>query len=283
MSIFIRYQHFIPQRFSTRVFGWLSTRQNQAFKNYSIRKFINVYNVNIDEAEITDIKQYPTFNDFFSRRLKPGARPLADFNHFVSPADGFVSAIGHIDDGQIFQAKGHDYSLNDLLAGNTHENDFKDGDFVTCYLSPKDYHRVHAPLGGTVTSMTFVPGKLFSVNAYSVDNIPGLFARNERLIVHMETEHGPMCIILVGALNVGSMFTSWQGVIKSNAKQTWQYPDGIQIERGGEIGGFLMGSTVIVLLPKGWVTWDPALQTGSHIQCGQSLGELSSRIRPSKR
>ncbi|MFI4957311.1 MAG: archaetidylserine decarboxylase [Gammaproteobacteria bacterium] len=265
----------IPQRTMTRFFGWLSACRIPVIKNYFIRTFDKRFGINWEDAEFSTPDAYADFNTFFSRRLKPGKRPLAPLPAFVSPVDGFVSQIGPIEGDQLFQAKGHTYTLIDLLAGNEKQAAvFRDGAFATLYLSPKDYHRVHTPLEGRVTSMTFVPGTLFSVNEATVNDAPNLFARNERLICYIDTAHGPMAIILVAALNVGSMFTPWHGVVKADGINTWDYADKpISLARGDEVGGFLMGSTAIVLMPKGSVTWE-ALPTQTPIVLGQKIGVI---------
>jgi phosphatidylserine decarboxylase len=263
------------QRLMTQFFGCMARVRVPFIKNKLIRMFDDRFHVNWDDAAYASPENYIDFNAFFSRQLKPGKRPFAPLPAFVSPVDGFISQIGTIQQDQLFQAKGHLYSLVDLLAGN-HEKaqTFQDGSFATLYLSPKDYHRVHTPLDARVTAMTFVPGTLFSVNDASVNTTPNLFARNERLICYLETGHGPMAIILVAALNVGSMFTPWHGVVKSKQIYTWDYHDNpIPLSRGDEIGGFLMGSTAIVLLPKEVVTW-ATLPTLTSIVLGESIGTL---------
>lgn len=264
------------QRTMTDFFGWLSSRRTPFVKNTLIRLFDKRFNIAWDDAECASPEGYADFNAFFSRKLKPGKRPFAPLPAFVSPVDGFISHIGPIEGHQLFQAKGHTYTLVDLLAGNTAKAaDFQEGNFATLYLSPRDYHRIHTPLDARVTSMTFVPGTLYPVNDASVSQTPNLFARNERLICYMDTAIGPMAIILVAALNVGSMFTPWHGVVKAAGVHTWDYTDKpIALNRGDEIGGFLMGSTAIVLLPRDAVTWSP-MPTQTPIVMGQALGAVN--------
>lgn len=247
------YRKLVPQRVSTTVFGWLAECRIPAVKNYLISKFISKMQVNMDEALVSDVSQYENFNAFFSRKLKADARPLADEQQFISPADGFISEVGTIEKDAILQAKGHNFSAAALLADDSHP--YQDGAFITIYLSPKDYHRVHTPLAGTLKRMTFIPGKLFSVDEHSVANIENLFARNERIVCEFTTQHGPMAVVLVGAYNVGSMFTAWHGEVKANSIQYWDYDGTTKLQRGDEVGGFLMGSTAIVLLPKDVVQW----------------------------
>ncbi|MCB1800388.1 MAG: phosphatidylserine decarboxylase [Gammaproteobacteria bacterium] len=246
-------------------------------KNLLIDRISQRYGVDMSEAAEPHAQTYASFNDFFTRALKDDARPIAP-NAIVSPADGRVSQIGGIDGDSLVQAKGHNFSLQALLAGDrTAAMAFEDGSFTTIYLSPKDYHRVHIPYAGTLRSMVFVPGDLFSVSEATTQLVPGLFARNERVICHFDTELGPMAVILVGAIFVGSMQTVWHGEVRARRGQPtrWSY-QGEQAPRfaaGEEIGRFNMGSTVIVLLPPGAVDWDRSLQAGSAVRMGQALGQ----------
>jgi phosphatidylserine decarboxylase len=262
----------VPQRVSTLLFGWLAECRIKRVKHYLISKFISKMQVNMDEALEPSIDFYENFNAFFSRKLKTDARPLADASQFISPADGFISEFGSIDKDAILQAKGHSFSTAALLADDKHP--YQDGSFITVYLAPKDYHRVHTPLNGKLKRMTFIPGKLFSVDDESVGTIENLFARNERIVCEFETEVGPMAIILVGAYNVGSMFTAWHGKVREKSLRYWDYNGNTVLQRGDEVGGFLMGSTAIVLLPKGIVTWSPTLKPGQAVKLGQGLGSL---------
>lgn len=235
------------------------------------------YGVDMSEAAQPDPREYSSFNDFFTRALREDVRPLAA-HAVVSPADGRVSQIGPIDGDRLLQAKGHDFTLESLLAGDRERASlFRDGRFATVYLSPRDYHRVHLPLAGRLTSMVFVPGDLFSVSEATTRLVPGLFARNERVICHFDTARGPMAVILVGAIFVGSMETVWHGEVRGGRDRptTWTYPaDRWQFETGAEIGRFNMGSTVILLLPDGTIEWSDAIQPGAAVRMGQALAAL---------
>jgi phosphatidylserine decarboxylase len=274
MSLFVKMQPYAPLRFSTWCFGTLARIKIPFIKNYFIRKCIRKYDVNMDEVLNPDINSYENFNAFFSRRLKPEARTWAPAPALPSPVDGFISQIGKINHDSIIQAKGLDYTVEDLLVDKALAERFTGGDFATLYLSPRDYHRVHMPMDASLTAMTFVHGKYFSVNPETVDYHPKLFARNERLVCHFETQHGPMVIVLVGALNVSSMFTTWEnGPIRHATLKTTQYQPPKPFKRGDEMGGFLMGSTAILLFPKGMIEWDKNLQPLQAIKMGQRLGE----------
>lgn len=224
---------------------------------------------------------YPTYNDFFGRQLKPECRPIdTDPDSIVSPADGSIAQIGKIAKEKILQAKNHNYSLSTLLGNDKNlAATFINGSFATIYLAPKDYHRVHMPLAGKLTAMMHVPGKLFSVSPKTADNIPDLFARNERVITVFNTEFGPMAVILVGAMIVGSIETVWHGVITPPHRagiRKWEYgQQNIHLAKGDELGRFKLGSTVILLLPKGLSTWNGELKKDSTIQMGRKLGEIS--------
>ena len=247
-------------------------------KDRLITRVIRHYRVDMAEAEQQDPAAYPSFNAFFTRALRPGVRPLAE-GMLVSPADGSVSQIGAIRGGSLLQAKGHDFGLLELLAGDRQKSEaFRDGLFATIYLSPRDYHRVHTPFAGTLESMVFVPGALFSVSEATTQLVPGLFARNERVICHFETALGPMAVILVGAIFVGSMETVWHGEVHGQRDQPtkWVYQGAQrrQFAAGDEIGRFNMGSTVIVLLPPGAVSSLEDLGPDDVVQVGQKLGRL---------
>jgi len=244
-------------------------------KNLLISQISRRYGVNMAEAEQPDLADYPSFNAFFTRALKPDARPLAE-GMVVSPADGKISQIGAIRGEALVQAKGHDFDLLALLAGDKQKTaQFRDGLFTTIYLSPKDYHRVHLPISGTLQSMTFVPGDLYSVSEATTQLVPGLFARNERVICHFDTALGPMAVILVGAIFVGSMDTVWHGEVRGERGQPtkWAYQgdDRRQFQTGEEIGRFNMGSTVILLLPQGAAEWQPDLAPGDQVSLGQAI------------
>ncbi len=224
---------------------------------------------------------YPTYNDFFGRQLKPECRPIDTApDSIVSPADGSIAQIGKIAEEKILQAKNHNYSLSTLLGNdNSLAATFINGSFATIYLAPKDYHRVHMPLAGKLTAMMHVPGKLYSVSPTTADNIPDLFAKNERVVTIFNTEFGPMAVILVGAMIVGSIETVWHGVVTPPHRagiRKWEYAEqNINLAKGDELGRFKLGSTVILLLPKGLSTWDGELKIDSTIQMGRKLGEIS--------
>ncbi len=246
------------------------------FKDLLITRISRHYGINWAEAEHADPSAYPSFNAFFTRALKPGARPLAQ-GMLMSPADGRVSQIGGIRGGKLLQAKGHDFELLALLAGDRQKTEaFGDGLFATIYLSPKDYHRVHIPCAGTLESMVFVPGDLFSVSDATTQLVPGLFARNERVICHFETTLGPMAVILVGAIFVGSIETVWHGEVRGErgqpTKWVYQGSDRRHFDAGAEIGRFNMGSTVIVLLPHQAASWAEGIAAGSTVRLGQAIG-----------
>jgi phosphatidylserine decarboxylase len=271
----------LPQHLLAAGMHRLARSTTPWLKDLLIRQISRRYGMNMAEAEQSDLASYPSFNAFFTRALKPDARPLAE-GMVISPADGRVSQIGEIDGETLVQAKGHDFELLALLAGDKHETAlFRDGLFATIYLSPKDYHRVHMPFSGTLQSMTFVPGDLFSVSNATTQLVRGLFARNERVICHFETAIGPMAMILVGAIFVGSMETIWHGEVRGERGQPtkWSYrgDQRRQFEAGEEMGRFNMGSTVIVLLPEGAATWETDVGPGDEVTLGQAIGQPADR------
>lgn len=249
-------------------------------KNTLIRAFMRRYRVDMGEAEHERPEDYRDFNAFFTRGLKPGARTLpADGKDFASPVDGRVSQIGAIDAETLIQAKGRRYSLHDLLGGDRPMADsFRDGAYATLYLSPRDYHRIHMPIDGGLRAMIYLPGSLFAVNPATVSAVDRLFARNERVVCLFETGHGPLAVILVGAMFVGSMETVWAGQItpaRTRAVLRESYPHGrYRYRRGEEIGRFNMGSTVIVLMARGRMRWLPDLHAGSLVHQGSVLGTV---------
>ena len=268
------------QHILSRIIGFLTHLRGGLITRLAIRCFVKQYQVNLADAIHTEIVAYSTFNDFFTRSLKPDVRPIpAESSAIVSPADGFICAFGSIEQEQIFQAKNHNYLLLQLLA-NQQElvHHFLNGSFMTIYLSPKDYHRVHMPLAGQLSEMMYVPGRLFSVNQRAVENIPQLFARNERMIALFNTTFGPMAIIMIGAMLVGSITTQWHGVVTPPYGTTikkWDYTQqNIYFEKGAEMGNFNMGSTVIVLLPAKQGAWDPHLTISQPIKMGEKIGSL---------
>jgi phosphatidylserine decarboxylase len=278
---FITLQYLLPQHTLSRIAGWLADTEIVWFKQAFIDWFIQRYNVDMSIAEQPDPKSYKNFNSFFTRPLAEGQRPIAEPNTAIAcPADGCISQLGHIKHGQIFQAKGHEYSLLELVGGNeTIAKQFIEGSFATVYLSPRDYHRVHMPLAGTLESMIHVPGDLFSVNDVTAENVPRLFARNERVVTVYSTESGPMAVILVGAMIVASIETVWAGLVTPIKKHvhTTHYAnaEAIHLEKGAEMGRFKLGSTAIVLFGKDAAQWDSKLDAHSDVMMGEQMGELT--------
>ena len=275
-------QYLMPKGALTRFGGVVASAQGGAATTWLIRWFVGRYGVNMAEAADTDIAAYKSFNDFFTRALKPGARPLAPAQ-WVCPVDGAISQFGHIRGDQIFQAKGHDYSTRALLGGDAAlAARFDNGHFATLYLSPKDYHRIHMPCAGRLTRMLHVPGELFSVNPTTARGVPGLFARNERVVCLFEGGAGPFVLVLVGATIVGSMATVWHGVVnppRSGTLRDWHYGDdkAVALGQGAEMGRFLLGSTVVVLLPAGDLQFNPAWKPGGAIRMGEEMAQRGSR------
>ncbi len=258
--------------------GHLAQARAGALTTAVIKRFIARYGVDMSEAEDSDPTAYASFNEFFTRALKPGARPLAQAP-WVCPVDGAISQIGVIEGDQIFQAKGHRYSAAALLGGDARlASAFDDGFFATIYLSPRDYHRIHMPCAGRLTRMIYVPGDLFSVNPVTARNVPGLFARNERVVCMFETAHGPMALVLVGATIVGSMSTVWHGQVnppRPGRVQEWGYADqSIVLEQGQEMGRFQLGSTVVMLFPSACaMRFNTAWTHGHGVRLGQLMAE----------
>ncbi|MFW5969509.1 MAG: archaetidylserine decarboxylase [Halofilum sp. (in: g-proteobacteria)] len=261
------------------------TRLRTRLKNPVIRWFIRTYGADMSEAAEPDPAAYPSFNAFFTRALRPGARPLAgDGDTPVSPVDGRVSQAGRIEAGRLYQAKGIDYGLVDLVGGDPRDAEpFTDGGFATLYLAPGDYHRIHMPLTGTLRRMCHVPGRLWSVAPWTVRSVPGLFARNERVVALFDTDHGPLGLVLVGAINVAAIETVWAGLVtppRGHGVTRTEYGDtGPRIERGGEMGRFNMGSTVIVLVPPG-VPLDNVPGPGEPVRVGMALARTDRMGTP---
>lgn len=279
-KLFILSQYLAPQLAISKMAGKLADNEHQPnLKNRIIRWFIDRYGVDMSEAMESDPAHYASFNAFFTRALKPGLRPIAgDDSVLVSPVDGAISQLGQISQDRVFQAKGQSFSLVELLGGSTERaGEFIDGEFATIYLAPKDYHRIHMPVAGTLREMVYVPGKLFSVNPVTAANVPNLFARNERVAAIFDTEFGPMALVLVGAMIVGSVETTWAGVVApgSGPVTTTTYTDSdhpIQFAKGDEMGRFRLGSTVVMALPKGAATWNPELAAETTVRMGQAFG-----------
>jgi phosphatidylserine decarboxylase len=273
----------LPQHGISRLTFRLTRIETPWFKNAFIRAFATHYKVDWSEALHSQPQDYRHFNAFFTRALSNGARPIeGDDNTVVSPADGAISQIGAIDDDAVFQAKGHSFGVQQLLGGDAERAAaFRDGSFVTVYLSPRDYHRVHMPLAGTLTETIYVPGRLFSVAPHTTRTIPNLFARNERLVSIFDTQAGPMAVVLVGAINVAAIETVWAGLVTPPARKDIEIVDmrdaAISLERGVELGRFNMGSTVILLFGRKRVDWLEELRAEQSVKMGQRLGQLSAR------
>ncbi|CAG1022756.1 phosphatidylserine decarboxylase [Patescibacteria group bacterium] len=278
-------QYLLPQHTLSTWMSKLTHCETQWFKNLFIKQIIKHYGVNMDEALIQDIKQFKSFNEFFTRELKPNARPISSIeNAIVSPADGVVSQAGKITDGDIFQAKGKTFSVTELLGGSEERAaPFKDGIFTTIYLSPKDYHRLHMPLSGTLKEMVHVSGKLFSVNAATTEAVPRLFARNERVCCIFDTEIGEMALILVGAIFVSSVETVWHGVVTPPTQtgvRNWLYQENAPtLGKGEEMGRFNMGSTIIVLFGKDAAQWQSELTANKAVKLGEMIGTINKPVQ----
>lgn len=272
-------QYVVPQHLLSRLAGLLAESRWPLIKNTFIDLFINHFDVDMSQALEQDPHAYSSFNEFFTRGLKEGARPITS-QGVACPADGAVSQLGRIEDERIFQAKGHHYTLTQLLGGDSARAEpFRNGDFVTIYLSPRDYHRVHMPYSGVLRDMVYVPGELFSVNTLTARNVPRLFARNERVVAFFDTDVGPMAVVLVGAMIVASIETVWAGLVTPPKRElrVTNYPPHstpIELARGDEMGRFKLGSTVVVLFGPNTVKWNEFMQEGSITLMGAQLGEL---------
>lgn len=269
-------QYLLPKGALTRLAGRVARAQAGGWTTATIRRFVARYGVDMAEAAESDIARYTSFNEFFTRPLKPGARPLAD-TPWVCPVDGSISQCGPIVRDRLLQAKGHDYTSTALVGGDAAlAAQFDDGAFATLYLSPRDYHRIHMPCDGALTRMVHVPGELFSVNPTTARGVPGLFARNERVVCAFDSPHGPFVLVLVGATIVGSMATVWHGVVnppRPGRLRVWTYPPGqVRLARGAEMGRFLLGSTVVLLFPKDTLRFVPAWVAGKAIRMGEAMG-----------
>lgn len=285
----IKLQHLLPQQGLTRLVGWGADQQGGWLTQAAIKGFVRYYHINLQEARYPDLSHYQTFNQFFIRALHPDARPLNEHpDTLVFPADGTLSQFGHIAAGKILQAKGLDYTLEALLAGQYQWAEiFENGLFATIYLSPGDYHRVHMPCDAILQEMIYVPGDLFSVNLLTAANIPNLFARNERLILFFTTHLGPMAQILVGATIVGSIATVWSGRVNSSREgiiQRWCYPDrgpgAVILKKGEEMGHFKLGSTVINLFAANQIEFDSHLSQDIKTQIGKSFAHQLPHLSP---
>ena len=270
-------QYLLPKRAMTVAAGALAALHGGALSHAVMRRFIARYGVDMTEAADPRVEAYASFNEFFTRSLKAGARPLADAP-WLCPVDGVISQCGALQGEQIFQAKGHQYSSRALVGGDAQlAAQFDDGACATLYLSPKDYHRIHMPCRGVLRRMIHVPGALFSVNPLTARGVPGLFARNERVVCVFDSAHGPFVLALVGATIVGSMATVWHGVVnppRPGTVREWTYAaDEVTLERGAEMGRFLLGSTVVLLFPRNTLTFNPQWAPGGAIRMGQAMGQ----------
>ncbi len=274
-KLFITLQHILPQHALSRLVGWLAEVEWLWLKNALISLFISQYDVNMEEAVHPAASDYKNFNEFFTRPLKPGSRPLADSQQFiVSPADGAISQFGSLTGDQIVQAKNHDYSAAKLLADADAAKKYAGGEFMTIYLSPRDYHRVHMPFSGRLMSARYVPGDLFSVNDTTAENVENLFARNERLVCMFDTELGEVAVVMVGALIVAGIETPWAGRMKPAQPYTYnseQANDSIELNVGDELGRFYLGSTAILLFQPEQIQWLETLKGGDKQQMGQAI------------
>ena len=277
-------QYLIPKLALTLFAGFVAGHERGWITTEIIRRFVAKYGVNMGEALDSNIASYKSFNDFFTRALKPGARPLAQAD-LVCPVDGAVSQFGRIEGDQIFQAKGHSYSTTALVGGDAAlAAQFKNGSFATLYLSPRDYHRIHMPADGRLLRMIHVPGELFSVNPTTARGVPGLFARNERVVCVFESLHGTtrqsFVLVLVGATIVGSMATVWHGVVnaaRGAAVREWHYGEAsklVELKQGAEMGRFMLGSTVVMLFPESGLSFNPVWAPGREIRLGEAMADL---------
>ncbi len=275
-------QYLLPKQALTVLLGRLANIEGGAVTTAVIRWFVRRYGVDMDEAAEPDVTAYASFNAFFTRALREGVRPLAR-SGLLCPVDGAISQCGRIEGERIFQAKGHDYTCAALLGGDRAlAESFRDGSFATLYLSPRDYHRIHMPCDGRLRRMIHVPGSLFSVNPLTARTVPGLFARNERVVCVFDSDEGPFVMVLVGATIVGSMATSWHGVVnppRPGTVREWSYAEGqVTLARGDEMGRFLLGSTVVMLFPRDTVVFDAGWCEGRPVR----LGEIMAHSLPTQ-
>ena len=271
-------QYVMPKQAMTNFAGRVAGHKGGSMTTSLIRWFVGKYGVDMSEAANPDIASYPSFNEFFTRPLRDGARPLAA-SDYVCPVDGAISQFGDIDDHQIFQAKGHKFTTAELVGGDQAlAAHFQHGHFANVYLSPKDYHRIHMPCDGRLTRMIYVPGKLFSVNPTTARGVPGLFARNERVVCVFENDQlGTFVMTLVGATIVGSMATVWHGVVNPPRMPRicdWHYEPGqVSLDKGEEMGRFLLGSTVVMLFQRGAIDFNPDWAPEGKVRLGEAMGE----------
>ncbi|WP_406741411.1 archaetidylserine decarboxylase [Acinetobacter shaoyimingii] len=271
-KVFIQAQRIVPQQQLSRVVGKVAASENPIVKNIVIQAFKAQYGIDMSIAEQSDALKFKSFNEFFTRSLKEGVRQIdQNESSIVSPADGAISQIGHIDEGDIFQAKGQSFSVDKLIGDPQLAAPFKNGEFATVYLSPKDYHRVHMPFAGTLTETLYIPGELFSVNQTTAENIPGLFARNERMVCLFDTEIGRMAVVLVGAMIVAGIETVATGKVKPTGRLELNHHQ-LDLEKGDELGRFYLGSTAVVLFEPNKINWDEQFKANSTVVMGEALG-----------
>ncbi|WP_313104988.1 archaetidylserine decarboxylase [Pseudescherichia vulneris] len=278
--LFVLLQYLVPQHLLSRLTGYVARCRVRWLKNQLINAFITRYGVDMRAARGETAEDYENFNAFFTRRLKAHLRPVATHPQDVaSPADGTLGQFGTLESETLVQAKGHKYSLYELLGGDVERAlPFINGEYATIYLAPRDYHRVHMPLSGTLREMVYIPGKLFSVNSVTTGTVPRLFARNERVVCRFDTELGPLAIVLVGAMIVSSIHTVWHGPVCPHARQiqTFTYEEtdaaAIQLKKGDELGHFRLGSTVIILFAPNQMQWNEAINSGTTVRFGEAIG-----------
>lgn len=272
-QIFIKVQSIVPQQQLSRVVGKVAESEHPLVKNLVIQAFKAKYGIDLSIAEQTDALKFKSFNEFFTRALKDGVRHVdPDLKSIVSPADGAISQIGIVKEGDVFQAKGQSFSVEKLIGDPQLAEPFKNGEFATVYLSPRDYHRVHMPFAGTLTETLYIPGELFSVNQTTAENIPGLFARNERMVCLFDTELGRMAVVLVGAMIVAGIETVATGKVKPTGRVELNHHQ-MALEKGSELGRFYLGSTAIILFEQDKIAWDTAFKANSAVVMGEALGQ----------
>ena len=273
-QLFIRAQNLVPQQQLSRVVGKLAASENPLVKNVVIQAFKAQYSIDMSIAQQSDALKYKSFNEFFTRALKEGVREIdTDANSIVSPADGAISQLGQVKEGDVFQAKGQSFSVEKLIGDPQLAAPFKNGEFATVYLSPRDYHRVHMPFAGTLTETLYIPGELFSVNQTTAENVPGLFARNERMVCLFDTELGRMAVVLVGAMIVAGIETVATGKVKPSGRLELNHHE-LKLEKGDELGRFYLGSTAIVLFEQDKMNWDAQFKANSVVVMGEALGHI---------
>ena len=280
-SLFVALQYLLPKHLLTALIWRVARIRQVAIKDFLITRFIDIFDVDIEDIKKDVPGDFGDFNEFFIRELRPDARPVdSNVDSIVSPVDGTVSVAAAINGDSIIQAKGIDYSLDELLATDLEQaKAYIDGSFATIYLAPYNYHRIHAPLGGELVAARYIPGDLFSVNEATVARVDGLFRRNERLVMHFKTDRGPVALVFVGALNVGSISTPWSGELRPKKRGMVDVLDlstaKTTIGKGDLLGWFNMGSTVILLMPPGSSEWDKGLRAGRAVRVGEAIGKLS--------